>query len=182
MTNINWCSWINIDRKNIKIPVGQQFPYSIKWVTTILTTIHSFGARTIFYYFMIIKTMNLSHKEWILVWLVQYSPPKKLYGITMSILHKMGATYYGKSTYLWSFRQYPTILWSPRQQISVTKRGNCCSWTNSKPWKYHRPYWTMIYILHNMGENVLANIHIYGVRAMFLIFLITKTLNQSHSK
>ena len=57
--------------------MGKQYPYSTIWEQNIVVVIHIFGARAIFYYFVITKALNLSHKEYKLMWLDQYPRKKK---------------------------------------------------------------------------------------------------------
>ena len=40
----------------------------------VLAILHIYGVEAIFYYFMITKTLNLSHKKYKLVYIDQYSP------------------------------------------------------------------------------------------------------------
>ena len=52
-----------------------------------------YGARSIFYYFVITKTLNLSSMKWKLVWMDQYYHIKKhisLYRTTIFIHNNMG--------------------------------------------------------------------------------------------
>ena len=49
--------------KNIKGYVGQRYPYAIRWEINIAVIIHMYGARAIFYYFVITKTLKPSHVE-----------------------------------------------------------------------------------------------------------------------
>ena len=43
--------------------------------------------------------------------------------------------------------------------------------------KKQRLYGQMMSILYKMGENIVTFLHIYGARAIYYYFVITKTLN-----
>ena len=43
-------------------------------------------------------------------------------------------------------------------------------WSNFSPLIYQKLYGTMISILYNIGENIVAIFRIYGSRAIFLLF------------
>ena len=77
----------------IKGYMGQQYPYFTIWEQNIVAILQIHGARAIFYYFEITKTLNVCHMKQKWVYLKQYSPIKiyqRLYGITIPILYNMG--------------------------------------------------------------------------------------------
>ena len=125
MTSINWCSWKNINTEKPQNPNRTTIPVLCKIGKKKIVLIHILGVWAILHYFMITKRINLVNKECKLMWLEQYSPIyiyiKGICGTTISILYKMWETYCGNSSYLWSFSHYPTILWSRRHWISITR-------------------------------------------------------------
>ena len=64
------------------------------------------------YYFMMIKTLNLSNVTYNWAHLNLYPPIKiyqRLFGRMISIIYKTGENCYGNSSYLWSQRHFSTI-------------------------------------------------------------------------
>ena len=96
----NDVSGTKLSRKNIKVSLGQLYIYSTRW-DKIVVILHIFELKQHPYYFVIRKTLNLSHKKWKSVKLDQYSPIKiyqRLYETTthygrniVIILHSYGA-------------------------------------------------------------------------------------------
>ena len=75
--NVNWCSYTNIhSEKYIESFIAQLYTYSTIRENTIVAILHNYGAKTIFYYFVITKELNLSYVKYIVPYLYQYSPRK----------------------------------------------------------------------------------------------------------
>ena len=98
--------------------------------------IHIYVARTIFLLFyddlMMTKTLNLSNFKYKWAYLNQYLAIhmyQKLYGKMISILYKMGAKYWGNSSYF-------CTLWWPRHGMGVIGNTKEHIWSNIYPYKH----------------------------------------------
>ena len=78
MTNINWCSWTDKNTEKNQNPNGTTILTLCKMGRNIIVIIHTFGAISIFYYFIITQRINMSNEELIFVWRKQYSSRKAL--------------------------------------------------------------------------------------------------------
>ena len=90
--------------KNIKGSLVQWNTYNKKLEENIVAILHIYGVRSIFLWLYKTKTSNLIHMKYKLVYLDQYSHrnDQRLYGITILILHMLGAKHCSKYSYLWS--------------------------------------------------------------------------------
>ena len=92
--------------------MGQQYPYSTRWENTIVPNIHLLEIEPVSYYYVFIKTLNLSNMKYILGYLNQYSPKKYIKGSMgqQYILYKMGG---GNAVvlYIYGSRAVPLLFW-----------------------------------------------------------------------
>ena len=122
-----------------------QYGSKVFWQSFIFMELESF-----FNYFVITKTLNMSHVKYKQAYISQDSKITRyqtLYGRTISILYKTGEKYCGSSSYLWRFSHFSTILWWPRHWIQVMIKGKWCSWAKIIIWKHQIIDGITIYIL-----------------------------------
>ena len=95
---------------------------------------------------------------------------KALWDNDIHNLQDGGGGYCCNSSYLWSFRHFSTILWSPRRWIGVMKNRNWCRWTNIYPKNIKGSMGQPYPYPTRWKKKIVAIIHIYGTLAIFLLF------------
>ena len=147
----------------------QRYTYPTIWEKRVVAIIHIYVVRAFFYYFMITNTLNLSCEKYKWVQLYQY-PPIKISNSPwgkISIPHNMGEKCCG--IYIYEARD-TFLLFCDHQDTGfchekwkLVQMGQYAPISSKGPMGQRYPYLTL------WENNIVAVIHIYGVRAFFTI-------------
>ena len=159
--------------KEVKGSIVQQYLYYTGWEKHIVVTIHIYVARAISEYWVITKTLNFINEKWRMVELDQYSPKTNQppYRKTVSIPYNMGEKCSCNYSYLFSWSHFlPCCYYKDIEyesdDIGIGVSEPVFTQKNISIGSIGRlyPYST------RWEHNIVAIFHIYGARAVFLLF------------
>ena len=158
--------------KKIKGSMGHGYSYALLWENSIVVVLYINGSLASF--LLLCNHGDTESGSWqmeigVFGPILTNKKHQRLFWTMISILYMIGVKWYGNSFYLLNF--YHVQIFCNHQDIEYK------SWEMAIAvaipifnQKYQRLYGTTICIPQNMGGNIVASLHIYGARVIFLLF------------